>query len=50
MPALLLNARGGRISDRYAREVIEALGRLTGLDAERSDPFGPHVLRHTFGT
>lgn len=49
-PALLLNARGGRISDRYAREVIEGIGRLADLDAERSDPFGPHVLRHTFGT
>jgi integrase/recombinase XerC len=49
-PALLLNARGGRISDRYAREIIEGLGRLAGLDAERTDPFGPHVLRHTFGT
>jgi integrase/recombinase XerC len=49
-PALLLNARGGRISDRYAREIIEGLGQLAGLDAERSEPFGPHVLRHTFGT
>jgi integrase/recombinase XerC len=49
-PALLLNVRGGRISDRYAREIIEGIGRLAGLDAERSDPFGPHVLRHTFGT
>jgi integrase/recombinase XerC len=49
-PALLLNARGGRISDRYAREIIEGLGRLANLDAERADPFGPHVLRHTFGT
>ena len=49
-PALLLNARGGRISDRYAREIIEGLGWLAGLDADRADPFGPHVLRHTFGT
>ena len=48
--ALRLNARGGRISDRYAREVIEGLGRLANLDAERTDAFGPHVLRHTFGT
>jgi site-specific recombinase XerD len=40
----------GPISDRYAREIIEGLGRLAGLDAERSEPFGPHVLRHTFGT
>jgi len=49
-PALLVNARGGRISDRYAREIIESLGRLAGLDAERLEPFGPHALRHTFGT
>ena len=49
-PALLLNARGGRISDRYAREIIEGLGRLAGFEADRADPFGPHVLRHTFGT
>jgi len=49
-PALLLNARGGRISDRYAREIIEGLGRLAGFEADRADRFGPHVLRHTFGT
>jgi integrase/recombinase XerC len=49
-PALLLNGRGGRISDRYAREIIEGLGRLANLDTERLEPFGPHVLRHTFGT
>jgi site-specific recombinase XerD len=35
-PALLLNERGGRISDRYAREVIEGLGRLANLDAEHT--------------
>jgi integrase/recombinase XerC len=49
-PALLLNARGGRISDRYGREIIEGLGRLAGLDVDHPETFGPHVLRHTFGT
>ena len=48
-PALLLNARGGRMSDRYARSVVEALGRLAEL-AGQGDPLAPHVLRHTFGT
>ena len=49
-PALLLNARGQRISDRSARQIIEDLGRLAGLDGDRLGPFGPQVLRHTFGT
>jgi site-specific recombinase XerD len=34
-PALVLNSRGGE---------------LAGLDDDPVDPFGPHVLRHTFGT
>jgi site-specific recombinase XerD len=49
-PALVLNRRGGRLSDRSVRSIIERLGELAGLDEDPLDPFGPHVLRHTFGT
>ncbi|MDQ6899166.1 MAG: tyrosine-type recombinase/integrase [Candidatus Dormibacteraeota bacterium] len=49
-PALVLNRRGGRLSDRSGRAIIERLGQLAGLDDDSLDPFGPHVLRHTFGT
>jgi integrase len=31
-------------------EVIEELGREAGLGKDGGDAFGPHVLRHTFGT
>lgn len=47
-PALLLNTRGGRLSDRSAREIIVKYGKLARLGDE--EPFGPHVLRHTYGT
>lgn len=46
--ALLLNTRGGRLSDRSAREIIVKYGKLARLGDD--EPFGPHVLRHTFGT
>lgn len=53
-PALLLNRRGGRLSDRSARAIITELGERTGLGigdtADASGGFGPHVLRHTFAT
>jgi site-specific recombinase XerD len=49
-PALLLNRRGGRLSDRSARTIITALGEQVGLAHDGSDGFGPHVLRHTFAT
>lgn len=48
--ALLLNRRGGRLSDRSARTIITALGEQVGLAHDGSDGFGPHVLRHTFAT
>lgn len=46
-PALLLNRSGGRLSDRAARTVICSFGEAAGLGDD--EPFGPHVLRHTFG-
>jgi site-specific recombinase XerD len=49
-PALLLNQRGGRLSDRAARTVITTLGEHAGLGTDPDNPFGPHVLRHTFAT
>jgi site-specific recombinase XerD len=49
-PALLLNRRGGRLGDRSVRAIIERLGELAGLDDDLLDTFGPHALRHTFGT
>jgi len=44
--ALLLNRRGGRLSDRAARTIITGLG----TDTPGGVAFGPHVLRHTFAT
>ena len=49
-PALLLNRRGGRLSDRSARAIITALGEQVGLGKDPTGGFGPHVLRHTFAT
>ena len=50
--ALLLNRRGGRLSDRSARTIITALGEQVGLGEHTGDRpgFGPHILRHTFAT
>lgn len=48
--ALVLNARGGRLSDRGARDIITRLGTAAGINDDAAEPFGPHVLRHTFGT
>lgn len=45
-PALFINRRAGsRITDRGARNIVCGFGQ--DLDFE---PFGPHTLRHTFGT
>jgi len=51
-PALLLNRRGGRLSDRAARTIITDLGEHVGLGADTpaGSRFGPHALRHTFAT
>lgn len=48
--ALLLNRRGGRLSDRSARTIITDLGEHVGLGDDPGGGFGPHVLRHTFAT
>lgn len=48
--SLLLNARGGRLSDRAARTIITRLGEAAGLADDPNEGFGPHVLRHTFAT
>jgi integrase/recombinase XerC len=53
-PALLLNRRGGRLSDRSARSIVTQLGEHVGLGQDpatgRDGGFGPHILRHTFAT
>ena len=46
-PALLLNQRGGRLSDRGAHDILQSIADDAGL---RADFTGGHVLRHTFGT
>ncbi|MEV4111957.1 tyrosine-type recombinase/integrase [Nonomuraea sp. NPDC049695] len=48
--ALFLNHRGGRLSDRAARDIITGLGDAVGLNDDPTEPFSPHVLRHTFAT
>jgi site-specific recombinase XerD len=47
-PALFLSRHNGRLSDRSARSVVVKYGRLARLGDD--EPFGPHVLRHTFAT
>jgi integrase/recombinase XerD len=46
LPALLLNARGGRLSRQSAWTVLGACADRAGLDVEVS----PHTLRHSFAT
>jgi len=48
--ALLLNRRGGRLSDRSARTIITELAEHVLGGDPRGGGFGPHVLRHTFAT
>ncbi|MEU6789945.1 tyrosine-type recombinase/integrase [Nonomuraea angiospora] len=48
--ALFLNHRGGRLSDRAARDIITGFGDAVGLNDDPAEPFSPHVLRHTFAT
>ena len=45
-PALLLNARGGRLSRQSAWSVLRAAAERAGLTVEVS----PHTLRHSFAT
>ncbi|MBB5967174.1 tyrosine-type recombinase/integrase [Planomonospora venezuelensis] len=48
--AVFLNHRGGRLSDRAARDIITGLGDAVGLNDDPAEPFSPSVLRHTFAT
>ncbi|GAA3428727.1 hypothetical protein GCM10018953_59110 [Streptosporangium nondiastaticum] len=48
--AVFLNHHGGRLSDRAARDIITGLGDAVGLNDDPTEPFSPHVLRHTFAT
>ncbi len=43
--ALFLNARGGRLTDRGVRVILQQYGRLLGKPG-----LHPHQLRHTFAT
>ncbi len=45
-PALLLNLRGGRLSDRGIRRLVVAARRRAGLAGKVT----PHTLRHSFAT
>lgn len=45
-PALFLNQRGGRLSDRFVRMLVERYAREVGIEVDVS----PHTLRHTFAT
>jgi integrase/recombinase XerC len=44
--ALFLNARGGRLSDRSVRQLVEARVKAVALQRRCS----PHTLRHSFAT
>ncbi|MFD3688735.1 tyrosine-type recombinase/integrase [Nocardiopsis sp. NPDC058631] len=48
---LIRNRDGGALSTRAANAIVSALGAAAGIGpADDGEPFGPHVLRHTFGT
>jgi len=48
---LIRNRDGGALSTRAANAVVTALGAAAGIGpADDGEAFGPHVLRHTFGT
>ncbi len=45
------NRDGRALSTRAANAVVIALGAAAGIGlADDGEAFGPHVLRHTFGT
>ena len=43
---LFINTRGGRLTDRSVRRIVEKYGKKCGL----GKAIGPHALRHTFAT
>lgn len=45
-PALFLNHRGGRLSDRSVRTIVSDHARAAGIEKKVT----PHTLRHTFAT
>ncbi|MGJ3509273.1 site-specific tyrosine recombinase XerD [Enemella sp. A6] len=45
-PALLLNARGGRLSRQSAWAVLQRAAKAAGMD----DRVSPHTLRHSYAT
>ncbi|MEY9211534.1 tyrosine-type recombinase/integrase [Thermobifida halotolerans] len=48
---LIRNRDGGKLSTRAANTIVSALGAAAGIGpADDGEAFGPHVLRHTFGT
>ncbi|MFC9941276.1 tyrosine-type recombinase/integrase [Nocardiopsis alba] len=48
---LIRNRDGGGLSTRAANTVVTTLGAAAGIGpSDDGEPFGPHVLRHTFGT
>ncbi|HZG89992.1 MAG TPA: tyrosine-type recombinase/integrase, partial [Pseudonocardia sp.] len=47
-PALLLNARGGRLSRQSAWHVLRAAAEVSGVAG--AVPVSPHTLRHCFAT
>ncbi len=45
-PALFLNNRGGRLTQRSVRRILVTYSRMINLKGD----IGPHTLRHTFAT
>jgi integrase/recombinase XerC len=43
---LFINSRGGRLTDRSVRRIVDKYARKCGL----AKSIGPHALRHTFAT
>ena len=44
-PAVFLHSRGGRLSTRSARRIVQRAGAATGLPGAH-----PHMLRHAYAT